>query len=146
LLDDAGWELDGDVRKKDGMELALRLYTTVNTIRQKEQAIIKSNLEEIGFKITLDDVDGSIFFDSLPGNDQTNTHFYTDLHMFTSTVTAPPPISYMMRWYAGPDNEEIAQKSNSWSGRNFQRYQNDEYDETYDEASVEADPEKSAEL
>ncbi|HWV23771.1 MAG TPA: peptide ABC transporter substrate-binding protein [Thermomicrobiales bacterium] len=146
ILDDAGWALDGKVRKKDDKELKLRLYTTVNTIRQKEQAIIKSNLEQIGFAIELQQIDSSIFFDSSPGNDQNNTHFYTDLNMFTSTVGAPPPVAYMIRWYAGPDGEEIAQKSNGWAGRNFQRYQNEEYDKTYDAAAIETDPEKSAEL
>ena len=146
ILEDAGWVLDGKVRKKDGKELKLRLYTTVNTIRQKEQAIIKSNLEEVGFAIELQQIDSSIFFDSSPGNDQNNTHFYTDLNMFTSTVSAPPPTAYMIRWYAGPNGEEIAQKSNGWSGRNFQRYQNEEYDKTYDAAAVETDPQKSAEL
>jgi len=146
ILEDAGWTLDGKIRKKDDMELRLRLYTTTSAIRQKTQAIVKANLEQIGFGIDLDQVDGSVFFDSSPGNDQNNTHFYTDLNMFTSTVAAPPPVSYMIRWYAGEDRQEIAQKSNSWAGRNFQRYINDEYDAIYDQAATEPDIEKSAEL
>ena len=146
LLDEAGWTLDGKTRKKDGKELKLRLYTTTSAIRQKTQAIVKANLEQIGFSIQLDQADGAIFFDSSPGQDQNNTHFYTDLNMFTSTVSAPPPVAYMIRWYAGKDRQEIAQKSNSWSGRNFQRYINDEYDAVYDKAAVEPNLEKSAEL
>ncbi len=148
ILDEAGWvqENGEGVRKKDDMELRLRLYTTTSAIRQKTQAIVKANLEQIGFAIELDQVDGAVFFDSSPGNDQNNTHFYTDLNMFTSTVSAPPPVSYMIRWYAGEDRQEIAQASNSWSGRNFQRYINDEYDAVYDQAAVEPDMEKSAEL
>jgi peptide/nickel transport system substrate-binding protein len=146
LLDEAGWTMDGDVRKKDGKELKLRLYTTTSAIRQKTQAIVKANLEQIGFKIELQQADGAVFFDSSPGNDQSNTHFYTDLNMFTSSVAAPPPVSYMIRWYAGKDRQEVAQKSNGWAGRNIQRYINDEYDAVYDQAAVEPDPEKSAEL
>lgn len=146
ILDEAGWVMDGNIRRKDDMELRLRLQTTVSAIRQKTQAIVKSNLEQIGFAIELEQVDGAVFFDSSPGNDQSNTHFYTDMNMFTSSVAAPPPVSYMIRWYAGEDRREIAQASNNWSGRNFQRYINDEYDALFDQAAVEPDLEKSAEL
>lgn len=146
ILDEAGWVMDGDVRKKDGKELSLRLYTTVNPIRQKIQAIVKANLDEIGFKIVLEQVDAAIFFDNAEGNDQNNSHFYTDMNMFTSSVSAPPPVLYMIRWYAGEDRSEVAQMSNGWAGRNIQRYINDEYDAVYEAAMVESDMEKSAEL
>ncbi len=149
LLEDAGWVRDGDsgVRSKDGVDLDVRLYTTVNAVRQKIQAIVKANLDEIGFNVILEQVDAAIFFDGAAGNDQSNTHFYTDMNMFTSTVSAPPPVLYMIRWYSGgEDRHEIAQQSNGWSGRNIQRYINEEYDETFEAAMVEADMEKSAEL
>lgn len=148
LLDEAGWTRDGDegVRSKDGVELELRLYTTVNAIRQKIQAIVKANLDAIGFNIVLEQVDAAIFFDGAEGNEQNNTHFYTDMNMFTSTVSAPPPVLYMIRWYAGEDRGEVAQKSNGWAGRNIQRYINDEYDAVYEQAMVEPDIEKAAEL
>ena len=147
ILDEAGWVLDGDVRKKDGRELTLRLYTTVNAVRQKIQAIVKANLDQIGFNIELEQVDAAIFFDGAEGNDQNNTHFYTDMNMFTSTISAPPPVLYMIRWYSGgEDRHEVAQASNAWSGRNIQRYINDEYDAVYEAAMIEADTEKSAEL
>jgi peptide/nickel transport system substrate-binding protein len=146
LLDEAGWVLDGNVRTKDGMELALNLYTTVSQVRQKNQAVMKANLEEIGFKIEILSVDSAIFFDSAPGNEQNNTHFYTDTNEFASTVGAPPPVAYMIRWYAGPNREEIAQASNNWAGRNIQRYINDEYDAVYEQARVEPDMAKAAEL
>ena len=145
LLEDAGWTGDG-TRSKDGVELSLTLTTTVNQVRQKIQAVVKDNLEEIGFSIGLEQVDSGIFFDSSPGNDQSNTHFYTDMNMFTSGVGAPPPVAFMVRWYAGPDNEEIAQKENGWAGRNIHRWKSEEYDALYDEAKVESDPERQAEL
>jgi peptide/nickel transport system substrate-binding protein len=145
ILEDAGWTGDG-VRSKDGVELKLRLTTTVNQVRQKTQAVVKSNLEEIGFEIQLEQVDSGIFFDSSPGNDQSNTHFYTDMNMFTSGVGAPPPVAFMVRWYAGPNNEEIAQKENGWAGRNIHRWKNEEYDALYEQAKTESDPERQAEL
>lgn len=146
ILDDAGWTKDGDVRKKDGIELKIRYQTTVNNLRQKIQAIVKKNLEDIGFKVELQQTDSSIFFDSAAGNDQSNTHFYTDLNMFQSTVGAPPPVTYMVRWYAGKDDVNIAQKANEWGGRNFQRYKNADFDTLYEASQTEADPTKSAEL
>jgi len=145
ILEEAGWTGDG-VRSKDGVELSLRLATTVNQVRQKTQQVIKSNLEEIGFEITLEQVDAGIFFDSSPGNHQSNSHFYTDMNMFTSSVGAPPPVAFMVRWYAGPNNEEIAQKENNWSGRNIHRWKNEEYDALYEQAQVESDPETIADL
>lgn len=147
VLEDAGWVLnDSGVREKDGVELKVGLYTTTSAVRQKIQAVVKSSLEEIGFNIPIEAVDSSIFFDSAVGNDQSNTHFYTDTNEFASGVGAPPPLSYMVRWYAGPDRAEVAQKSNNWAGRNIQRYINDDYDAVYEEALTEADAAKSAEL
>jgi peptide/nickel transport system substrate-binding protein len=146
ILEEAGWVLDGDVRKKDDVELSLNYHTTVSPLRQKIQAVVKDNLEQIGFKIELLQVDGAIFFDSAAGNDQNNTHFYYDLNMFTSSIGAPPPVAYMIRWYAGPDGENIAQASNQWRGRNFQRYNNPEYDALYEAAQTESDPETQSEL
>jgi len=146
LLDGAGWVLDGDVRKKDGVELSIDYMTTVSQLRQKIQAVVKRDLEAIGFRVELKSVDAAIFFDSAEGNEQNNTHFYNDLNMFTSGVGSPPPVSYMIRWYAGPDGRNIAQAQNAWTGRNFQRYQNPEYDALYEASRTESDPEAQAEL
>ncbi len=146
LLDEAGWVLDGDVRTKDGVELSIDFMTTVSQLRQKIQAVVKRDLEAIGFKVELKSVDAAIFFDSAEGNEQNNTHFYNDLNMFTSGVGSPPPVSYMIRWYAGPDGRNIAQAQNAWAGRNFQRYQNPDYDALYEASRTESDPEAQADL
>ena len=71
------------MRKKDGVELSLDYMTTINQLRQKIQAVVKPNLEDIGFKVELKQIDADVFFDSAAGNDQNNTHFYNDLNMFT---------------------------------------------------------------
>lgn len=146
LLDEAGWVMDGDYRKKDGMELKLVHYTTVSPVRQKIQAVFKQNMADIGINVSIESVDSAIFFDNAAGNDQNNSHFYQDLNEFASGVGAPPPVAYMIRWYTGEDGREIAQKSNGWAGRNIQRYQNPEFDAIYDAARIEPDPVKSAEM
>jgi peptide/nickel transport system substrate-binding protein len=145
-LDEAGWVLDGDVRKKDGAELKLTYVTSVNSVRQKTQSLVKSNLESIGFAIELQQVDAAVFFDSGAGNDQNAVHFYSDLSEQQNLPNSPRPIEYMELWYAGPDKSNIAQKSNSWSGGNWVRYQNDDYDAALEAARAETDPEKLADL
>ncbi|MDQ4099888.1 MAG: peptide ABC transporter substrate-binding protein, partial [Chloroflexota bacterium] len=146
LLDQAGWVRDGDVRAKDGVELDIRFATTISQVRQNIQAVVQRDLQAIGFRVTLEQIDGSVFFDSSPGNTQNNTHFYNDLNMFTSSVGAPPPVAYLVRWYAGPNGENIAQESNGWTGRNFQRYQNPDFDARYERLQTESNPEAIAQL
>ncbi len=57
LLDEAGWVRadEESVRMKDGKPLALRILTNAgNETRESIAAIMKDNLEELGFDITLD--------------------------------------------------------------------------------------------
>jgi len=132
-LEDAGWVMDGDVRKKDGIALEFTFSTAANSVRQKTQAVVKDALEKIGFKVKIDQVDSAIFFDSSPGNDQGNTHFYSDMMMWSSGPGAPVSPQFMIKWYSGPDGRNIAQKENDWSGLNFQRYQNPDYDAIFED-------------
>jgi len=146
LLDEAGWVRDGDTRQKEGVGLKVTYATTINSVRQKTQAVIKQGLDAIGIEAQLKQVDPSVYFDSSPGNEQTYTHFYDDLGMSTATIDTPFPLKYMQRWYAGPDNVNVAQKANGWSGQNLQRYVNPEYDALYDAVLTEMDPRRSAEI
>jgi peptide/nickel transport system substrate-binding protein len=146
ILEDAGWTMQGDVRAKDGVELNITFVTTISSVRQKEQAIIKQALDQIGFRTELRQVDAAVFFDSSPGNDQNTNHFYNDLEMYTDNPTTPFPVSYMIGWYGGPEGENIAQASNDWSGQNFSRFQNADYDRLFEQVRLETDLEKAAEL
>jgi peptide/nickel transport system substrate-binding protein len=146
ILEEAGWTMQGDVRAKDGVELNITFVTSINPVRQKEQAIIKQALEQIGFRVELRQVDAAVFFDSSAGNEQNTSHFYNDIEMYTTGPTTPIPVDYMLTWYAGPEGENIAQASNDWSGQNYGRYQNAEYDQLFEQARLETDLEKAAEL
>lgn len=146
ILDEAGWTLDGNVRRKDGVDLSITYNTTVNSIRQKTQAIVKQDYESIGIRVELKQTDASFYFDRSPGNTQSYIHFYDDVGMSTASVDSPFPHRYMVRWFAGKDLENIPQKANNWGGQNLQRYVNEEYDFIYEEISTQIDPEKSAEL
>lgn len=144
LLDEAGWvDSDGDgVRDKDGKKLSILFQTSVNPIRQKTQEIIKGSLTKIGFEVELKSIDSSVFFSSDAGNPDTMSHFYADVQMFTTGNGSPDPNSSMLEWVCW----EIAQQSNQWSGRNLSRWCNPEFDELYNQARAELDPEKRAQL
>jgi len=146
VLDEAGWVLDGDVRKKDGKELSISYFTSINSVRQKTQAVNKDNWEKIGIKVQLGQVTADIFFSSSPGNDQTFYHNYRDMDMFTDGPTSPVPLTYMLTYYAGPDNSNVSQKSNQWTGSNTCRYVNPDYDALYEQAVASTDMEEVAEL
>jgi peptide/nickel transport system substrate-binding protein len=146
ILEEAGWTMQGDVRAKDGVELNITFVTSINPVRQKEQAIIKQALDQIGFRTELRQVDAAVYFDSSPGNDQNINHFYNDLEMYTDNPTTPIPTDYLRGWYAGPEGKNIAQASNEWSGDNYCRFQNDEYDKLFEQVSLETDLEKAAEM
>jgi peptide/nickel transport system substrate-binding protein len=144
ILDEAGWAQSGDVRSKDGVNLEITFVTSINPVRQKEQAIIKQALDQLGFRTELRQVDAAVYFDSSPGNDQNINHFLNDLQMYTSNATTPIPVAYMISWYGGENN--IAQQENDWSGQNFSRYKNAEYDELYEQVRLETDIARAAEL
>ena len=132
LLEDAGWVLNGDTREKDGVKLDLTYVTTINSVRQKTQQVVKQNLEAIGFSINLVQTDSGIFFDGSAGNEQNLAHMYTDFNMYTSGAINPTPVDYMVVWYSGTDGSNIAQAANGWSGQNAQRWVNAEYDALYE--------------
>jgi peptide/nickel transport system substrate-binding protein len=147
-LEDAGWKKQGDVRAKDGVELKLVYGTSINSVRQKEQAINKQNWEKAGFKVQLKNIDAGTYFDTGAGNEQSIYHFYRDIDMYTNQPSSPYPLPYMQTWYSGGGDSarNVAQAANNWSGLDLQRYINPDYDKLYEAAGKELDPEKFADL
>lgn len=139
LLEDAGWVLDGDVRVKDGIRLEFVYMTSVSSVRQKTQVIVQNAWAEIGVKANIESIDPAIFFDGTAANPQNFYHMYWDLDMWTNGPYSPIPVTWMNRWYAGPDGENIAQMENDWQRNNTQRYQNPEYDAAYEMLLKETD-------
>jgi peptide/nickel transport system substrate-binding protein len=143
LLDQAGWKKGSDgIRAKNGLPIKLVFQTTINSLRQKEQAIIKAGAQQLGIELTLKTVDSGVFFGSDAGNPDTDAHFYTDLEMFTSTVGSPTPVTYMRRWASNDPSVDIPQKANSWSGYNYARWENSDFNTLYQQALTEVDIQK----
>ncbi len=146
ILDDAGYKKGGDgIRMTpSGLRMKVVFQTSINSLRQKEQAIVKDGWQKIGIETELKSVDAGVFFSSDPGNPDIFARFSTDVQMFTSTFDSPYPVGYMNRFYTGKDPDRAwGQKSNNWSGRNFMKWQNAEYDKLFDQVLVELDSGKA---
>jgi len=115
--------------------------TTINSVRQKTQEIIKQDLEQLGFTVELKSVESAVFFSSDAGNPDTYGHFYADMQMYTDNPVGPYLVTWMDQWRS----DTIAQKSNAWSGTNTTRYSNPEFDKLHDQARVELDLDKQIE-
>jgi peptide/nickel transport system substrate-binding protein len=141
VLDAAGWKRGGDgVRSKDGRRLRFLFQTSINAPRQKTQAIFKQACAKAGIDLELKSVVASVFFASDPANPDTYPHFYADLQMYNTTMSAPDPQVFMAQFASW----EIAARDNKWSGRNVTRWRNEEYDRLWRAAENEMDPVKRA--
>ncbi len=144
LLDDAGFvDSDGDgTREANGVPMRMSYQTTINPLRQGEQAIVKSNLAEIGIVADLKAIDAGVFFSGDEGNPDTLNKFYADIQMFTNGPSDPDPSAYFDGWTCSKVNSS----ENLWQGGNASRYCNEEYDALYATYLGELDPVKRAEL
>jgi peptide/nickel transport system substrate-binding protein len=143
ILDAAGWKKGADgIRAKGGVRLKVVYQTSINAPRQKNQAIVKQAAAKAGIEMELKSVTASVYFSSDVANPDTYTHFYTDIQMYTTTMTQPDPELFMNQFTSW----EVASKDNKWQGRNITRWKSDEYDKLYKAAETELDPVKRAAL
>lgn len=137
LLDDAGWKMDGQFRKKDGKELDLRFVIPTNVAASTQESnLIQGMLEDIGIKVNIESVPTQDLFDKhlRPGN--------FDLTVF-SFIGTPFPISSSASIYVnptkGPDGELAVQQ-------NYARIGSPEIDKLQKDATAELDPTKATDL
>ena len=142
LLDDAGYRRgpDGMRQGRDGKRIKLLFQTSTNSVRQKNQAIVKQACGKAGIEVELKSVVASVFFSSDPANPDTYSHFNADLQMYNTTQASPDPQFFMNQFLS----TEVAQKANKWAGRNPTRWRSDQYDRLWSAAEVEFDPVKRA--
>ncbi|MEZ4571704.1 MAG: peptide ABC transporter substrate-binding protein [Thermomicrobiales bacterium] len=125
----ASWEYDLEAAREqlnainfpdDFDDTSLLYQTSVNSVRQKNQEVVKDDLEQLGFTVELKSVDSGVFFSSDAGNPDTYAHFYADIEMYTNGPGSPYPIAWAERYRS----DSIAQQENNWSGTNITRYDN----------------------
>jgi peptide/nickel transport system substrate-binding protein len=143
ILEAAGWRRGSDgIRVKDGKKLRLVYQTSINTPRQKTQAIVKQACQKAGVDVELKSVTASVYFSSDVANPDTFSKFYCDIQMYTTTMTQADPEVFMNQFTSW----EVASKGNSWQGRNITRWRSDDYDKAFRAAESELDPIKRAAL
>jgi peptide/nickel transport system substrate-binding protein len=143
VLDAAGWKRGADgIRSKDGKRLKMVFQTSINAPRQKTQAIVKQAAAKAGIEMELKSITASVYFSSDPANLDTYPHFSTDIQMYTTTMGAPDPQTFMEQFTSW----EVSSKENKWQGRNITRWRNEEYDKLWKGAEAELDPVKRAAL
>ena len=141
VLEAAGWKKGADgVRAKGNVKLKFVYQTSVSGPRQKCQAIIKDACTKAGIELELKSVVAAVFFGSDAANPDTYQKFWSDMQMFTTTMTQPDPQIFMEQF----TTEQIAQKANKWASRNLVRWSNAEFDATFKAAQVEFDAVKRA--
>ena len=143
ILDAAGWKRGSDgIRAKDGRKLKLVYQTSINAPRQKNQQIVKQAAAKAGIDMELKSVTASVYFSSDAANPDTYTHFYTDIQMYTTTMTSPDAEFFMNQFTSW----EVSSKANKWQGRNITRWRSEEYDKLHKAQEAELDPVKRAAL
>jgi peptide/nickel transport system substrate-binding protein len=141
MLEAAGWKRGADgIRAKDGKKLKMVYQTSINAPRQKTQAIVKQAAAKAGIELEIKSVVASVYFSSDVANPDTYGKFYTDIQMYTTTMGAPDPQTFMEQFTSW----EVSGKANKWQGRNITRWRNDEYDKLWRAGETELDPVKRA--
>lgn len=143
VLEAAGWKKGADgIREKGGKKLKFVFQTSVNSLRQKEQAVVKQGCQKVGIDLELKSVVASVFFSTDFANPDTYPKFFCDMQMYTTTMTQPYPERFMDQYLT----KEISSKANKWQGRNITRWSNKDYDATYAQLEQELDPAKQVAL
>lgn len=137
LLDEAGWKLEGNLRKKGGrtLDLSCVIPAAVATSRQ-ESELMQNMLGQIGVKLTINTVPSPDFFEKYvrPGQ--------FDFTLF-SWIGTPFPISSSASLYAKPTagaGGEFAIQ------QNYSRVGSDEIDALFVQATQELDRQRAIAL
>jgi peptide/nickel transport system substrate-binding protein len=137
ILDQAGWKLEGNVRKKNGQELAITcvIPTAVNTSRQLAE-LMQNMLAQVGVKLVINTVPGDDFFDKYVTPGQFDVTFF-------SWFGTPYPISSSKGIYARPTRDAQGQLQIQ---QNYARIGSEDIDRLFSEATSELDPKKAIQL
>ena len=144
LLDESGvLDTDGDgVREYRGVPLRITFQTTVNSIRQETQALVREWWRQIGIEVELVQHDASVFFggDPVVEKDAAYRRFFADVQMY-ATGPGPDPLQDL----SGQRCSEIQTRDNTWAAGNNSRACNAEYDALFAQlAQTPIGPERDA--
>ena len=130
-LDELGWKLEGETRKKDGKELVIRyVIPTPNPVSDQIAKLVQSQLKEIGAKVDVQAVPSTDFFKQ-----------YVNVGNFDMTgfrwLSSATPIS---------DSKGIYSLDPNATNQNYGRIGSDEVNKLLEQANGELDDAKRAAL
>lgn len=137
LLEQAGYERNGDFYEIDGERLTLRISTTGgNALRETTQRVIQNQLAEAGIEVTIDNLEGGAVFEKFfPESDALEDQDF-DIALF-AWVGNPWPSS-QRALFTVPTEGSV--------GNNPMGYDSAQVDELFDEAISETDQDRVTEL
>jgi peptide/nickel transport system substrate-binding protein len=124
LLDEAGWKMEGDVRKKNGEELVVKLYYRSDSpVNVGQVTFLEASLAPIGIKLELNGLAQAGYFDAVRRGDHN-----------------------MQPWWGPSTDPDVVRQyyhsKNAEGGTNRSRYKDPEMDKMIDEAAGYTDPNK----
>ncbi|GAB2848331.1 ABC transporter family substrate-binding protein [Lentzea nigeriaca] len=130
-LDELGWKLEGETRKKDGKELVIRyVIPTPNPVSDQIAKLVQSQLKEVGAKIDIQAVPSTDFFKQ-----------YVNVGNFDMTgfrwLSSATPIS---------DGKGIYYLDPTSTNQNYGHIGSEEINKLLDQANGELDDAKRAEI
>jgi peptide/nickel transport system substrate-binding protein len=127
-LDEAGWRLDGEIRKKDGIDLRLSVVTTKDSDFEASLDVLASQWRKIGVVITTKIVDPADPAQNVVQNILQQRNF--DVLVYQLTIGADADI--FAYWHSSQANP---------SGYNFSNYSNTSSDDALASARSNLQPE-----
>ncbi len=124
LLDEAGWTLSGDTRKKNGEELVVKFYYRSDSpVNVAQATFLQATMQQIGLELELNGLAQAGYFDAVRRGEHN-----------------------MQPWWGPSTDPDVVRQyyhsKNAEGGTNRSRYKNPEMDRMIEEAAGFTDPEK----
>lgn len=144
LLDETGWiDTDNDgIRDKDGINMKVFIFQMLTTTPKQYGQIVKKALESIGIEVELKLRAPTIMFSPGADNPDSVRRFNADMQEFQRMAASLDPVAYLQFWTC----DQIPQKNNNWSGYNYERWCNKDFEKQLQQAAIELNPEKRRQL
>ncbi|MGI8855983.1 MAG: peptide ABC transporter substrate-binding protein [Thermomicrobiales bacterium] len=139
ILDDAGWKKGSDgVRAKNGVQMKVVFETSVNSVREKEEQVMKQSFQQAGITMDIKNADAGVFFGQPDNPDAAQRADGKDLIMYTTGPQDPDAGDFLLNY----QSKFIPQKANGWKNGSPGRWKNDQYDQLAGQLAIELNPEK----
>jgi peptide/nickel transport system substrate-binding protein len=139
ILDAAGWAKGSDgVRAKNGVQLKVVFETSVNSVREKEEQVMKQSFQQAGITMDIKNADAGVFFGQPDNPDAAQRADGKDIIMYTTGPSDPDAGDFLSNY----QSKFIPQKANGWKNGSPGRWSNKQFDDLATQLATELNPEK----